>query len=203
VPRPATNVVAGLAANARGLSQYLGRVERLSAARQLPVVDVHRAYAGALLWYYVGLERTIQEVFMGLLMGRLTVSRPSVRSLVTIRSESVAREVVRGNRPFVDWLPYSLTQQRAEAFFSRGEPFCALTAQEIQRLEDIRVIRNALAHGGEHAITQFQRRFTIGLPLPPDQRRPAGYLRGQHGVGQTRFAHLLAQSLLVVNSIAR
>ncbi len=47
---------------------------------------------------------------------------------------------------------------------------------------------------------QFRKTFTDGLALPAEQRRPAGYLRGQHAVGQTRFAHLLAEAVLVMTS---
>ena len=50
---------------------------------------------------------------------------------------------------------------------------------------------------------QFRKTFTDGLALPAEQRRPAGYLRGQHAVGQTRFAHLLAEAVLVMRSLTR
>ncbi len=201
MPKQAGDVVAELASSARGLNQYLSRIEGLFLVRQLPMADVQRAYSGAFLSFYIALERTIQELFMGILMGRLIVSRPGIRPLVTVRSEVIARKIVRGDRRYVDWLPYNFTRDRANAFFSRGKPFEALTAAEVERLEDVRIIRNALAHGGEHAMAVFQRRFTAGLALPSDQRRPSGYLRGQHGVGQTRFTNLLAQSIVVTRRL--
>lgn len=193
--RPASRVAADLTAHARGLDEYLRRAERLASQGQIPRVDIHRAYAGAFLSFSVDLERAIEDIFMGLLMGRLVHSQRTVRALVTVRSEVVARKVVRGDRRYVDWLPYKQTRDRAEAFFSGGEPFASLSATEVAPFERVRIIRNALAHGSGHAMRQFQRTFTDDLPLPAVQRRPAGYLRGQHSVGQTRFAHLLAEAV--------
>jgi len=201
--RPASRVADELAAHARGLNQYLRRIERLFVERRLPRADVHRAYGGAFLSFYVDLERAIENLFMGLLMRRLEVSRRGVRPLVVINSEAVARKVVRGERRYVDWLPYHLTRDRAEAFLAGGEPFSSLTDQQARPLERVRIVRNALAHGGEHAMRQFHKTFTDGVRLPSEQLRPAGYLRGQHAVGHTRFESLLAESILVVRTLAR
>ena len=201
--RPANSAHAELAAHARGLNLYLGRLERLTRGGTVPSADVQRAYAGAFLSFYVDLERGIEDVFMGLLMGRLTVTRPQVRSLVAIDSEVVARRVVRGDRRFVDWLPYQLTRDRAEAFFSNGEPFASISETQARPLERVRIVRNALAHGGGHAVRLFEKTFTDGVALPPEQRRPAGYLRGQHAVWQTRFEYLLADAVLVVKTLCQ
>src|SRR5258706_13562167 len=96
--RLASSAHSELAAHARALDLYLGRIERLHRAGQLPTPDVGRPYAGAFLSFYVDLERGIEGVFMGLLMGPISSARPQVRSLVTINSEVVARNVVRGDR---------------------------------------------------------------------------------------------------------
>lgn len=201
--RPANALADELGARARGLNQYITRMERLFLARELRRADVHRAYAGALLTFYVDLEACLEGVFMGLLMGRLTVSATGFQALVVIRSDVVARKVVRGDRQYVDWLPYSHIRERADAFFSRGEPFGSLTATDAQPLENVRVVRNALAHGSDQAIRSFRKRFIDGRALPVEQRRPAGYLRGQHAIGQTRFEFLLADAVVAVHKIVQ
>jgi hypothetical protein len=178
-------------------------MERLLAAGQLRQADVHRAYGGALLSFYVDLEACIEDVFMGILMGRLTVSATRVQSLVGIRSEVVARKIVRGDRRYVDWLPYQVTRDRAAAFFSRGEPFASFTEAQARPFENVRIVRNALAHGGEQATRRFRKTFTDGKALPPEQRRPAGYLRGQHAIGQTRFENLLADAVFAMRTLGQ
>jgi hypothetical protein len=201
--RAASTIADELGARARGLNQYVARMERLFVARELRQADVHRAYAGALLTFYVDLEASIESVFMGLLMGRLNVSAAGFQALVVIRSDVVARKVIRGDRGYVDWLPYGHTRDRAAAFFSRGEPFGSLTSVDAQPLENVRLVRNALAHGSDQAMRAFRKRFVDGRGLPAEQRRPAGYLRGQHAIGQTRFEFLLADAVLAVRTLTQ
>lgn len=115
------------------------------------------------------------------------------RPIVRVGSESVARAVVRGGRAYVSWLPIDGTRKRAMTFLSRGAPFTTLTNAEKATLERAHAIRNALAHPGSHALRRFQVEVIGGLAVPPDQKQPDGYLRGQHAVGQTRFEYLLAE----------
>jgi len=199
--RPASQIADGLARQVAGLSRYISRVELEVRRGGLTKGDVHRAYAGAFVYFYLHLEGTIEGLFMGFLMNRLSLSRGRVRPLVVIRSEAVARNVVRGDRPFVDWLPYKRTLDRATGLLSQGGPFTGLTPAQVQILERDRVIRNAIAHAEGHAMRQFQKVCVTGLALPPDQRRPPGFLRGQHSVGQTRFDYQIAQSVAVIRQL--
>jgi hypothetical protein len=63
------------------------------------------------------------------------------------------------------------------------------------------LIRNALAHPSRHARKMFLERVVGSLALPPNQMNPAGYLRGQHAVAQTRFEYLLAECGMVVRRL--
>src|SRR5439155_5380092 len=135
---------------AGGLTNYVGRVEQQFQAGTLRKGDVHRAYAGAFVYFYLHLESAIDDLFMGLLMNRLSLTRGQVRPLVTIKSEVVARGVVRGDRAYVDWLPYGRTRERAKLMLSGGGPFVRLTDVQIAMLEKARVIRNAIAHDEGH-----------------------------------------------------
>jgi len=199
--RPASQVAAALASRGGGLNRYVGRVEQQFQTGTLPKTDVHRAYAGALGYFYLHLESAIEDLFMGLLMNRLTLARGQVRPLLTIRSEVVARGIVRGERVYVDWLPYKRTRERAKLMLSGGGPFVRLTGAQIETLEKVRVIRNAIAHDEGNAMNQFRKVCLTGLPLPPEQMRPAGYLRGQHAAGQTRFSFLVGQSTQVIRAL--
>jgi len=201
--KPASSLAEALHSHARGLDRYLDRLEGELRAGRLSRRDVTRAYGGAFLSFYVRLEDSVEALFMGLLMGRLTVSRSGVRPLVQINSELVARNVVRGGRPFVDWLPITSTKERAKAFLSGGRPFALMTPSDVEALEDARIIRNAIAHSGSHAAEKFRSRFTSGRPLPPDQISPAGYLRGMHTLNQTRFNYVIAECVLAIRSLCR
>jgi hypothetical protein len=196
MPRPASKVADEVAARARSLNAYVDRLERLYGRRELGRPDLNRAYAGALIAFHTYVERSLERLFLGLVMRRFT--RTGVRPLVVINSERVARAVVNGGRRYVDWLPYEqLTLPRAEAFLSKGHPFVDLEKDDRRSLENLRVIRNALAHESSHALRMFRQRFTEGKALPPDQVTPTGYLRGRHAGSQSRLAFMLTDTVHV------
>jgi len=93
--------------------------------------------------------------------------------------------------------------KRAKAFLSGGRPFTDLSKPDRNFLDSLTVLRNALAHESSHAVALFRQEFTLGKALPPQQERPAGYLRGQHASGQTRFNYLLGRTVLVMRTLCR
>jgi hypothetical protein len=191
--RPASTIADRLSRRAVALNRYVRRIERLVSDGRMPVRDARVAYAGAYMAYHVQLEAAIEDLFMGLLMQRVRIGGGASRPIVHVGSEAVAKAVVRGGRAYVPWLPIDGTRKRATTFLSRGAPFSTLTSAEKATLERAQAIRNALAHPGPHALRRFQADVIGGVAVPPDQRRPDGYLRGQHAVGQTRFEYLLAE----------
>jgi hypothetical protein len=177
------------------------RVEKLHAERRLSERDVRRAYGGAFLAFYACLERSIERLFLGTVMGRYTYTNGSVRALVSIKSERVARLAVQGGRDYVDWLPYDLTVRRATAFLSTGRPFSDLTPAQQKTFARVATVRNAIAHESNSSHKRFHRELVAGTALPVSQQTPAGYLRGQHGAGQTRFSHLLADAVITFGAL--
>lgn len=200
MPRDAATVARAVQARANGLNQHVKRLEGLHAARAISDVDINRIYAGAFISYYSFYENSIEDLFLGLVTGR--VSRTSTSTLVHISSDVVARRVVFGGRKYADWLPYNAhTMPRADAFFSGGRPFSQLPKADRNSLDSLAILRNAAAHESTHSLRQFRRSFTDGHPIPPTQLRPAGYLRGQHNIAQTRFEFLLSQSLQIMGRL--
>ena len=196
MPRAPSTVAGEVASRARSLVYYVARMERLFNARELGRPDLNRAYAGAFLSFYTYVERSLERLFIGIVMKRFT--SPSVRPLVEVRSEVVARKIIASGKKYVDWLPFEReTEPRALAFLSSGKPFTELTAADKKTLDRLGIIRNALVHESEHAMKQFRRTFTDGRALPTDQLLPAGYLRGQHSPGVTRFANTLNEVVAV------
>ena len=188
----------------RGLDLYVKKMERLYRGGSISRVDIERVYAGSFILFYTVVERAIESLFIGLLTGRLVSDDSSVRPLIRVNSDRVAHAVVRGGRSYVDWLPYEQhTKRRAEAFFSQGKPFANLDRSDIRAYESISTVRNALAHESSSAMRKFHRDFTENKVLPPEQRRPAGYLRGQHAMGQTRLNLLFSEAVLSIRNLCR
>lgn len=189
----ATCVSRDFASHARGLDQYVYRLERAYAIRALSTIDLGRVYAGGMLNFAATLESSIERLFVGLAVGRLQVTNPPATPRVRVGTTQIARELITLGKPFASWLPFEKTQERAEIFFRSGYPFDRLTPQQLVSFEHVRVIRNAIAHESEVAMVQFKKKILSGLSLPPSQMSPVGYLRGQHAGSQNRFNALLAQ----------
>jgi hypothetical protein len=193
-PKPASSIAMSLERAARGTLGYLERLERLHAQGLLSERDVTRAYEGAFLAYYTSLEQHIERLFMGLVMARLSPPRKS-RALIQIASDRTAREIVSGDRPYVDWLPIKKTTDRAQTYLSKGQPFDRLRPIDREVLERMHIVRNAIAHRSSHAISRFKRRLIEEHSIPPRQRTPAAYLRGNHSPGQSRLGYFIVQGV--------
>src|SRR4051794_27409628 len=93
----------------------------------MPKVDLERAYAAGYMLFYTSVERTLEELFVGLLTRKLTVTQAGVRPVVTAPNAPTALRLVLGGRSYVDWLPFDRhTKPRAEALLADGKPFTAL-----------------------------------------------------------------------------
>ena len=199
----AESVANDVASRARGLLIYLNRLERLHDERRLYDVDLHRAYAGAWISFTAFCEQSIERLFLGLLTGALEISRAAVSPRTVVRSPVVARDIVYAGRPYVDWLPYERTIERAEAFLLHGRPFTELSNDEEAKLAGLGVLRNALAHESRYAVGRFEKRFVVGRKLPPYQKKPAGYLRGMHDKKRTRFEYESTEVAQVFLTLSR
>ena len=199
---PPSTVAAEVRSRASGLNAYVARMERLYAANELGRPDLHRVYGGAFMAYATYVERSLERLFLGILMKRFAA--PALRPLIEIQSEVVARRVVAGGRKYVDWLPFEAhTEVRALAFLAAGRPFTGLSNADKKTLDRVGILRNALAHESSHALRQFRKNFTDGKAVPAEQLSPAGYLRGQHSPGITRFTNTLAEATAVFTRLCQ
>jgi hypothetical protein len=195
-----------LAREARSLEVYVGRTENLAADGKVPMVDRDRAYAAGYMLFYTSLERTIENLFIGLLTCKLSVAQPGVRPIVRARNQSVAVQLILGGRSYVDWLPFERnTQRRARALLVGGKPFTSMSKPDRRFLERMSILRNALTHRSAHSLHQFKREFIEQNPvpggLPPAQHNPVGYLRGQHAANQSRLGYQLAEAAAIIRRL--
>ena len=204
MPRATETVSKAFRARARSLDRYLKRVEALHSKGNFPVKEMKYTYAGAFVTFYTDTESAIEELFLGLLMGRISPPRKSIKTLVSIDAEAIAKLVIRGERSFADWLPYErTTKKRAKAFFARGEPFSSLDPGHRKALKRATVIRNALAHRSRSAQRRFRETFVAGKNLPQAERDPTAYLRGFHAPGQRRINLHFAEVVMALDDLCR
>jgi hypothetical protein len=167
----------------------------------LPRVDIETLYEGLYLSVFTRFEVLLEQLFFGLITGRIDRLSCGAAPRIGIASDRVAREIVLRERSYIDWLPYKKTEDLARAFLSSGRPFTKLDNGDKSRLATLLVIRHAIAHKSGHAKKTFAEKVLGSTPLPPRERTPAGFLRSQYRItpAQTRFELYMQQ----MRSIAR
>ena len=119
---------------------------------------------------------------------------PVVRIVSSIPSD-LARSILLIGKNYLDWLPYENTLDRAKVFFTDGIPFTLLNDQNRSNLSRCVYIRNAIAHRSEYAVNQFIKHIIGDSKLPPRERTPVGYLRGnfRSAPSQTRYESIVQE----------
>lgn len=183
---------------------HVRRIDSLYLRGKVKQTDVLRVYAGTYLNFYTQVERALEDLFLGLLTAKLVHASQPVRAHVVIPKRSIAIGIINGANSYTDWMPFhKFTVKRASGFFAGGLPFEKVNKADRKILEEASTLRNAIAHGSEHALRQFERVFTIDPStrryiIPPKQRNPASYLRGIHAGPQTRLAYRITALVAVV-----
>ena len=203
MPKSAMTVANEVAKHARSLDRHLRKLENLNLKSSFTQAEIEKTYAGNLLLFYAFVERSLERLFVGLLRNRFVSDHSNIKPLIQVNSDKVAHAIIRSGRPYADWLPYDHTKKRAEAFFSQGKPFTTLTSNELRPYRELGIIRNALAHQSSSSKKRFETQIIGDKPLPSEQQRPAGYLRGNHTIGQSRINHLFSEVVWTMNILCK
>ena len=190
-----------------GVEHTRQRVESLYALGQLVNRDLEIAYSGLFIRSVTSLEVFIEELFLAVLTGRIHHSKYSVKRLFPkLRSfpASQIKLLLLGDRKYLNWLPYSRTEERANKFLAGSTPFAALTKSDKNSLKKMRYIRHALAHSSSYARDTFERVVVAEVPLPPRERTPVGYLRSSYRASPdvTRFEYHSSELLRIAALLA-
>ncbi len=164
------------------------KMEGLYIAGQINNSDIEHVYAGLFMELFTDFEALLEELFFGLLNGKLFTRTYPVVKRATISPTRELKNIVFGGKAYVNWLPYKEhTLPRAKLYIDLGEPFCRLTNGDITKITNYHIIRNAIAHKSEISLDKFNS-IIAALPLLPSEKTPTGYLRSNpHIGGQTQF----------------
>ena len=140
--------------------------------------DIEQVYAGLYVEIVASFERFLENLFVELLVKKVRCGQISVKPKMLFPSRDMAREIINGGRKYVDWLPYeNHTEKRAKIFIFDGLPFTSLSQANKKQLDEVLLIRNAIAHKSKHALHQFNVKVISGLSLTTSERTPCGFLR--------------------------
>lgn len=159
------------------LEHTRARLERVFSDRRVLLTDVEAVYESLFLKATTGFENYLEDLFCGILHGRIQYRGSRVTPLVGIKSTQTLHRVLWGGDDYLDWMPYTRTIARAEAWLRAGRPFTDLDDGKRAKLKTMHVIRNAIAHSSDHVHEQFRRVVIGSQHLRVRERSPAGYLR--------------------------
>jgi hypothetical protein len=166
--------------------------------------DIEQVYEGLFMSSITSLENWIEQLFLGLTVGRIKHHSSSVIPRVSFNSDRIARDITFGGRNYIDWFPYQkYTEKRARAFFRNGLPFTSLDNSDKRKLNILCTIRNAIAHKSTYSLSLFEKEVIGSIPLTPQKRKPAGYLRGIFRITptQTRYENLITEMVAITKKI--
>jgi len=184
-------------------SRLVRKQRKLLSEGRVTESDVDFIYEIAFLSAYVSFEVFIERQFQALLVGKPYFKNKAVKSRISVRSEIVAREVIRGVNQFPKFLPGDALLKLSDIFFSPGHPFSRLDGSKKQVIDRAQIIRNVIAHRSASAITKFQKTILSQSGLRPPQRNPAAYyLRSAVSQSVDRFDQIVGDLALIGREFA-
>lgn len=203
MPRLAIAISNEFTARLRTIERARAKIERLFLLGHVKRHDVDLFYEGIFLRTVTSFEGLLEELFIGLLTGGIQGS--GVHPRVNFRSAAVARDIVLSGRPYVVWLPYSHTENRAAAFFRAGEPFSLLASADKSFLTRMLIIRHAVAHESRTARRRFEKEVLRAASLLPMERTPGGFLRSVFRATprQTQYEEIAASCALLSRKLCK
>ena len=188
----------------RALDKSRQKIESLFDQGNLSRREVEQVYGNLFLNAVILLESFIENLFMGLLVGRIDPDSSKINPKVNFNSDRTARPIVYGGKKYVDWLPYSLTEERSQKFFRNGIPFTLLDKTDKDFLNTkVIYLRNTIAHKSNHSIRMFEKHVIYSLPLTPREGTPGGFLRSLFRMQppQTRYEYFVNNIGVIVQKL--
>lgn len=123
----------------------------------------------AFLLLFLAWENFLEESFVLYLSGEKPPrGRPPHRYTFPPNHRTACEWVIPEGRPYARWTNATEISTRAERFFRAGQPFAPVLRGNLNTLEEIRTIRNAIAHRSTSSQEKFEKlvRTKLGT-LPP------------------------------------
>lgn len=115
---------------------------------------------------FLSWEQFLEQTFIRYMCGAKTSSGYSPRRFVQPPSLEHAINFIKRTRPYADWTVWSEVIARAELCFYKGSPFTDASGGEAQ-LDEMRIIRNRIAHSSRHSEEKFQETVLQKLGYTP------------------------------------
>lgn len=171
----------------RNLNVTRIRMELLYRRGDIVLRDLDSIYESLFLRSVTSFELFLEELFIGVLRGKVAHSSCVVERRMHAKSDKALMEIILQGGDYLDWLPFNKTEDRAKIYLEGGRPFSLISDGDRSQIKCVSTIRNAIAHTSSYALRKFQNQVVGQQKVLPHERKPAGFLRTQYRMGQTRF----------------
>ena len=120
-------------------------------------------------------EIFLEETFVRYMCGATSPSGWGPVRYVTPKHLDHAREIASGGKDYVSWVVAQQVIDRANLYFEKGDPYTSALLPALLDLDDLRAVRNRIAHSSQSAREKFENML----------RRRRGYV--PRGMGPGRF----------------
>lgn len=132
----------------------------------------HREIVTGLAFFqaFLAWEAFLDESFTLYLWGKKPPRGRRPRRLYPASTRNEAIRFIVGEKDYTDWTKVDTLKKRAKIYFESGEPYYSAFTGQKAIFEDMRVIRNVIAHSSAHAQKEFKevvRKNLLGA-YPPD-----------------------------------
>ena len=127
--------------------------------------------SGFLAW-----ERFLEESFVLYLIGKSAPNGYKPFRYVIPKNRQHANEFCRGDRRFPGWDDVNFVTSRSDQFFLEGKPFTDSLRTVINSLNNMKTIRNAIAHQSTESQDRFENLVRRELGHLPHRTNPGNFL---------------------------
>lgn len=186
-------------------NQFSVKIDELSSIinkvvgnTSLTLGEQQKIVEGVFIQMVTCFESHTEELFFGLLEGKIARKSLSVCLAFSIRPSTYIRNLLLLDRDYFEWLPIDKTIDRAGNVFIDGKPFSKISGLPLKgELAGISKIRNAIAHSSEFAQQSFQR-IICNSRLLPHEQTPGGYLLSKPGMRNERQIDIICTNMKAV-----
>ena len=147
-----------------------------------PVISLQRRDSMtelALLKAFLAWESFLEESFVLYLVGQKPPRGRPPHRYAFPPTQSAANEWLlpeSGRRDYAEWANAEAVSNRAERFFRDGRPYTPVLKSNQNAFDEIRIIRNAIAHASASAHQKFEKVARLRLVPLPANLTVGGYL---------------------------
>jgi hypothetical protein len=172
----------------------------VARARGIPFFRVEQIAELSYLKIYLAWESFLEESFIRFLSGARTLSGRGVSSYVTPSSLDHARDVLTGldkGGRYADWAKREVVTERARLLFKNGTPFVGPLQAAASDLNDMRTMRDCIAHRSAYVQRNFGKVVLRRLGVAHQMHPGRFLLRNRPGSAET-YLQFFSRVILAV-----